>query len=53
MEQILTYWPFALAMLGTGVVSGLGIAFLQKPFAPDDLLRLVDELLDSAQEATR
>lgn len=23
MEQILTYWPFALAMLGTGVVSGV------------------------------
>ncbi|HEX6587576.1 MAG TPA: ATP-binding protein [Longimicrobiales bacterium] len=34
-------------MEGTGVVSGLGIAFLQKPFVPDDLVRLLTELLGS------
>ena len=34
-------------MEGTGVVSGLGIAFLQKPFVPDDLVRLLGELLET------
>jgi CheY-like chemotaxis protein len=33
-------------MQGTGIVSGLGIAFLQKPFVPDDLVRLLGELLE-------
>jgi len=36
-------------MDGSGVVSGLGIAFLQKPFVPEELTTLLAELL--AQDA--
>ena len=40
-------------MEGTGVVSGLGIAFLQKPFVPDDLVRILAELLDETVDGRR
>ena len=33
-------------MEGSGVVSGLGIAFLQKPFVPEELTRMLAELLE-------
>jgi CheY-like chemotaxis protein len=33
-------------MEGSGVVSGLGIAFLQKPFVPDELTRMLAQLLE-------
>ena len=36
-------------MDGNGMVSGLGIAFLQKPFMPEDLLDLLGQLLEQEQ----